>query len=60
MRGRQFNHANSDHIKRSIDIFDRESALNNLGANDQVSVFSSSIMNIVTNFISNETKTCHD
>ena len=34
-----FKHANSDHIKRAIDIFDWESALNYIDDNDQVSVF---------------------
>ena len=53
-------HANSDQIKRAIDIFDWESALNYLDANDQVSVFNSTIMNIVANFVPNETKTCDD
>ena len=44
-------------IKRAIDIFDWESALNYIDANDQVSVFSSTILNIVSNFIPNETIT---
>ena len=55
-----FKHANSDHIKREIDIFDWESALNYIDANDQVSVFNSIILNIVSNFIPNETITCDD
>ena len=55
-----FKHANSDHIKRAIDIFDWESALNYIDANDQVSVFNSTILNIVSNFIPNETITCDD
>ena len=55
-----FKHANSDHIKRAIDIFDWESALNYIDANDQVSVFNSTILNIVSNFILNETLTCDD
>ena len=49
-----FKHANSDHIKGAIGMFDWESALNYFDPNDQVSVFSSTIMNIVTNFIPNE------
>ena len=53
-------HANSDHIKRAIDIFDWESALNYIDVNDQVSVFNSTILNIVSNFIPNETITCDD
>ena len=55
-----FKHANSDHIKRAFDIFDWESALNHIGANDQVSVFNSTIPNIVSNFIPSETITCDD
>ena len=55
-----FKHANSDRIKRAIDIFDWESALNYIDANDQVSVFNSTILNIVSNFIPNETITCDD
>ena len=55
-----FRHAKSIHIKREIDTFDWESSLNYLDANDQVSVFNSTIMNIVTNFIPNESITCDD
>ena len=43
-----------------IDILDWESALNNLDANHQFSVFNSIIMNVVTNFIANETMSCYD
>ena len=57
---RHFKLANSDHIKRTIDIFDWESALNYIDANDQVSVFNSTILNIISNFIPNETITCDD
>ena len=55
-----FKHVSSDHIKRAIDIFDWESALNHIDVNDQVSVFSSAILNIVSNFIPNETCACDD
>ena len=55
-----FKYASSDHIKRAIDIFDWEFALNCIDANDQVSVFYSIILNIVSNFIPNETITCDD
>ena len=55
-----FKHADSDHTKRTIDIFDWESVLNYIDANDQVSVFNSTILNIVSNFIPNETITCND
>ena len=53
-------HASSDHIKRAIDIFDWQSALNNLAANDPVSVFNLTIMNVLKNFIPNETIKCDD
>ena len=55
-----FKHANSYHIKRAIDISDWESPLNYIDINDQVSVFNSTILNIVSNFIPNETITCDD
>ena len=38
-----------------IDSLDWESALNNLDVNHQFSVFNLIIMNVVTNFIANET-----
>ena len=61
MRGRcGISSMQTDHIKRTIDIFDWESALNYIDANDQVSVFNSTILNIVSNFIPNETITCDD
>ena len=50
----------TDHIKRAIYIFGWEAALNYFDANDQVSVFNSTIMNIVTSFIPNETITFDD
>ena len=53
-----FKHANSDRIKRAIYTFDWESALNYIDANDQVSIFNSTIRNIVSNFIPNKTITC--
>ena len=43
-----------------FDIFDWESALNYIDANDQVSVFSSTIPTIASNFIPNETLTCNE
>ena len=55
-----FKHGNSDHIKREIDIFGWESSLNYIDANDQASVFNSTIVNIVSNFIPIETVTCDD
>ena len=50
-------HVNFDHIKRATDILDLEFTLNDLADNGQVSVFNSTIMNIFTNFLSNETIT---
>ena len=55
-----FKHVKSNHIKRSTDILDWEVPLNNLDANDQVSVFNSTVMNIVINFIANEALTYDD
>ena len=55
-----FKHANSDEIKRAIDIFEWESALNYIDADGQVPVFNLTILNIVSNIIPNETITCDD
>lgn len=54
-----FQHFNSDHINSSIDLFDWESALNNLDANEQASVLNSTTINITTNFALKETITCN-
>ena len=55
-----FSRANSDHIKKAINLFDWESSLNNLDINEQVSVFNETIMNIMSNFVPNELITCDD
>ena len=55
-----FSRANSDHIKKAINLFDWESSLNNLDVNEQVSVFNKTIMNIISNFVPNELITCDD
>ena len=55
-----FSRANSDHIKKAINLFDWESSLNNLDVNEQVSVFNETIMNIMSNFVPNELITCDD
>ena len=55
-----FSQANSDHIKEAINLFDRESSLNNLNVNEHVSVFNETIMNIMSNFAPNEFVTCDD
>ena len=56
---RHFSRENSDHIKKAINLFDWESSLNNLGVNEQVSVFNETITNIMPNFVPNELVT-HD
>ena len=55
-----FSRANSDHIKKTINLFDWESSLNNLDVNEQVSVFNETITNIMSNFVPNELITCDD
>ena len=57
---RHFSRENSDHIKKSINLFDWESLLNNLDVNEQVSVFNETIMNIMSDFVPNELITCDD
>ena len=55
-----FSQANSDHIKKAINLFDWEFLLNNLDVNEQVSVFNETIVNIMFNFVPNELITCDD
>ena len=57
---RHFSRANSDHIKRAINLLDWESLLNNLDVNEQVSAFNETTMNIMSNFVPNELITCDD
>ena len=49
-----FSRANSDHIKKAINLFNWESSLNNLDVIEQVSAFNETIMNIISNFVPNE------
>ena len=49
-----FSQANSDHIKRAVDLFDWESALIDSNVNEQVSVFNDTITNSMSNFVPNE------
>ena len=49
-----FSQANSDHIKRAVDLFDWESALIDSNVNEQVSVFNDTITNIMSKFVPNE------
>ena len=53
-----FSRANSDHIKKAINLIHWKSSLNNLNVNEQVSVFDEAIMNIMSNFVPNELITC--
>ena len=55
-----YQQANTDLIKRAIELFDWEKSLSNLDVNKQVSVFNETIMNIFENFIPHETITCND
>ena len=55
-----FSQANSDHIKKAIDLFDWESSLTNLDVSEQVPVFNEAIMNIMPNFVPTELVTCDD
>ena len=55
-----YQQANTDLIKRAIELFDWEKRLSNLDVNKQVSVFNETIMNIFENFIPHETITCND
>ena len=55
-----FSQANSDHIKKAVDLFDWESALIDLDVNEQVSVFNDTITNIMPHFVPNEIIICDD
>ena len=57
-----FSQANSDHIKRAVDLFDWESAFTDLDINEQVPVFNDTITNIMSNFVPNGIIICdnHD
>ena len=55
-----FSRTNSDHIKKTINLFDWESSLNNLDVNEHVSVFNETIINIMSNFVHNQLITCND
>ena len=55
-----FFEANSDRIKRAVDLFDWESALTDLDVNEQVPIFNDTITNIMSNFVPNEIIICDD
>ena len=52
--------ANNDLIHRSISQFNWERAFSSKGVNKQISIFNETILNIITNFISHETKIFND
>ena len=52
--------ANSDHVKKAINLFDWESWLNNLDVNEPVSVLNETIMKIMPNIVPNELVTSDD
>ena len=55
----KYEKANADHIKRAIKGFAWENKLSLIDINDQV-VFNETIVNIMSNFIPNETMTFDD
>ena len=55
-----FFEANSDRIKRAVDLFDWESALTDLDVNEQVPVFNDTITIIMSHFVPNEMIICDD
>ena len=55
-----FSQVNYDHIKIVIKLYDWKSSLNNHDVNEQVPLFSKTIMNSMSNFVPNELITCDD
>ena len=55
-----YNRANADLIRRAIDLFDWDKVLRFNDVDKQVSIFSDTLMNIMQNFIPNETIICDD
>ena len=53
---RHYQDVNSDLIQRSISQFNWEGAFSSKGVNKQISIFNEAILDIMTNFISHETK----
>ena len=56
----KYKKANADFIKRPIKDFDRKNKLSVIGVNDQVELFNETIVNIMSNFIPNETMILDD
>ena len=57
---RYYNRVNADLIRRAIDLLDWDKALRFNHVDKQVSIFSDTLMNIMQNFIPNETIICDD
>ena len=55
-----YNRANADLIWRAIDLFDWDKALCFNDVDKQVAIFSDTLMNIMQNFVPNETIVCED
>ena len=55
-----YREANTDLIRRAISNFNREKAFCNTSVNKKVSIFNETILNILSNYIPNETLICDD
>jgi hypothetical protein len=53
-----FTNARTDLIRQSIDRFDWQGAFINIGMNQQVHLFTETLLNIFRNFIPHDTRTC--
>ena len=53
-----YNSVNADLIRRAIDLFDWDKALRCNDVDKQVAIFSDTLMNIIQNFVRNETIIC--
>ena len=54
----QYSQTNVDHIQQAINLFDWENAFLNTDVDAQVPIFSSTVLNILNNYIPHETKIC--
>ena len=55
-----YKQANIELIRRAIDNFDWNRALDNVSPNRQFSIFNDTILNVISNFIPHETIICDD
>ena len=55
-----YNRANADLIRRATDLFDWDKTLRINALDKQVAIFSDTLMNIMQNFVPNETIICDD